>query len=84
MFFYLLLNFRARFRYKFKSLGYDFEKVVERVSILFQVEKDYITGRGRQIVVELGMPMGSRKNKFTFLALRFRLGLVDFKEQKAQ
>jgi len=27
---------------------------------------------------------GSRKNKFTFLALRFRLGLVDFKEQKAQ
>jgi hypothetical protein len=27
---------------------------------------------------------GSRKNKFTFLALSFRLGLVDFKEQKAQ
>ena len=27
---------------------------------------------------------GSRKNNFTFLALRFRLGLVDFKEQKAQ
>ena len=26
---------------------------------------------------------GSRKNKFTFLALRFRLGLVYFKEQKA-
>ncbi len=26
---------------------------------------------------------GSRTNKFTFLALRFRLGLVDFKEQKA-
>jgi hypothetical protein len=26
---------------------------------------------------------GSRKNKFTFLALRFRLGLVDLKEQKA-
>ena len=30
------------------SLGYDFEKVVERISILFHVEKDYITGRGRQ------------------------------------
>ncbi len=27
---------------------------------------------------------GSRINNFTFLALRFRLGLVDFKEQKAQ
>ena len=27
---------------------------------------------------------GSRKNKFTELALRFRLCLVDFKEQKAQ
>jgi hypothetical protein len=27
---------------------------------------------------------GSRKNNFTLLALRFRLGLVDFKEQKAQ
>jgi hypothetical protein len=29
-------------------LGYDFEKVVEKFSLLFQVEKDYITGRGRQ------------------------------------
>ena len=27
---------------------------------------------------------GSRKNKFTFLALKFRLGLVDFREQKTQ
>ncbi len=35
-------------KYKLKSLGYDFEKVVETISILFQVEKDYITGRGRQ------------------------------------
>ena len=33
-------------KYKLKSLGYDFEKVVERVSLLFQVEKEYITGRG--------------------------------------
>jgi hypothetical protein len=35
-------------KYRLKSLGYDFEKVLERVCILFQVEKDYITGRGRQ------------------------------------
>jgi len=63
--------------YKLKSLGYDFEKVVERVSILFHVEKDYITGRGRQkdrvrardllcywAVVELGMPMVDLAGKF--------------------
>jgi len=35
-------------RYKLKSLDYDFEKVVERISKLFQLEKEYITGRGRQ------------------------------------
>ena len=59
------------------GLGYDFEKVVERVSILFQVEKDYITGRGRQTdrvrardllcywtVIELGMPMVDLARKF--------------------
>ena len=64
-------------KYKLKGLGYDFEKVVERVSILFQVEKDYITGRGRQndrvrardllfywTVVELGMPMVDLARKF--------------------
>ena len=55
-------------KYKLKNLGYDFEKVIERVCKLFQLEKDYITGRGRQkervrardlvcywSVVELGM-----------------------------
>jgi putative transposase len=60
-----------------KSLGYDFEKVVERISILFQVEKEYITGRGRQkdrvrerdllcywTVVELGMSMVDLARKF--------------------
>jgi len=64
-------------KYKLKSLGYDFEKVVERISILFQVEKEYITGRGRQkdrvrardllcywTVVELGMPMVDLARKF--------------------
>jgi putative transposase len=64
-------------KYRLKSLGYDFEKVVERVCIIFQVEKDYITGRGRQkhrvvardllcywTVVELGMPMVDLARKF--------------------
>ncbi|MFH1077415.1 MAG: transposase [Pseudomonadota bacterium] len=35
-------------KYRLKSLGYDFEKVVERVSQIFRLEKDYITGKGRQ------------------------------------
>ena len=35
-------------KYRLKGLGYGFEKVVERISTLFQVEKEYITGRGRQ------------------------------------
>jgi putative transposase len=64
-------------RYRLKSMGYDFEKVVERVSELFQVEKDYITGRGRQkdrvqardllcywAVAELGTPMVDLARKF--------------------
>jgi putative transposase len=64
-------------KYKLKSMGYDFEKVVERVSELFQVEKDYVTVRGRQkdrvqardllcywAVVELGMPMVDLARKF--------------------
>jgi putative transposase len=64
-------------KYRLKSLGYDFEKVVERVAILFQVEKEYVRGRGRQkervrardllcywAVVELGMPMVDLARKF--------------------
>ncbi len=35
-------------KYRLKIQGYDFEKVVERVSLLFQVDKDYIIGKGRQ------------------------------------
>jgi hypothetical protein len=35
-------------KYKLKSQGYNFEKVVDRVSSLFHLEKEYITGRGRQ------------------------------------
>ena len=35
-------------KYKLKSRGFSFEKVVDRVSLLFQLEKDYIIGKGRQ------------------------------------
>ena len=57
-------------KYKLKSRGYDFEKVVERVSILFVVKRDDVTRKGRQkdrvrardllcywSVAELGMSM---------------------------
>ena len=44
---WIFVLYKAR-KYKLKSLGYDFEKVNERISILFKVEKDYITRRGRQ------------------------------------
>ena len=64
-------------KYKLKDLGYDFEKVVDSVCMLFQIEKDYITARGRQknrvrtrdllcywTVVELGMAMMDLVRKF--------------------
>ena len=64
-------------KYRLKSLGYDFEEVAKRVSELFQLEKEYITGRGRQKdrvqardllcywpVVELGMSMVDLARKF--------------------
>ena len=35
-------------KYKLKSRGFNFEKVVDRVSLLLRLEKDYITGKGRQ------------------------------------
>jgi putative transposase len=35
-------------KYRLKSLGYDFERVLERVSAVFQLEKGYITAKGRQ------------------------------------
>ena len=35
-------------KYRLKSLGYDFEKVLGRVSALFQMKEEYITGKGRQ------------------------------------
>jgi len=64
-------------KYRLKGLGYDYENVVERISILLQVEKEYITGKGRQkdrvpardllcywTVVELGMPAVDLARKF--------------------
>ena len=35
-------------KYELKSRGYNFEKVLERVSLTFELEEDYITGKGRQ------------------------------------
>jgi chromosomal replication initiation ATPase DnaA len=35
-------------KYQLKSRGYNIEKVAERVCSLFDLEKDYITARGRQ------------------------------------
>ena len=35
-------------RYRLRGLGYDFERVVERVSEILQLQKEYITGKGRQ------------------------------------
>jgi len=64
-------------KYRLKSLGYDFEKVIERVSELFHLEKGYITGKGRQqdrviardllcywAAAELGMSMVDLARKF--------------------
>lgn len=64
-------------RYKLKSRGYDFQKVVERGCWLFQLEKDYITCGGRQkdrgrardllcywAAIELGLPMVDLVRKF--------------------
>jgi REP element-mobilizing transposase RayT len=35
-------------KYRLRSLGYDFETILSRVSEIFQIEKDYIVGKGRQ------------------------------------
>jgi len=35
-------------KYRLKSPGYDFERISERVSDIFQLNKEYITGKGRQ------------------------------------
>ena len=57
-------------KYRLKTRGFDFDKVAERVSLMFDLERDYITSRGRQrdrvrardllcywCTAELGIPM---------------------------
>ncbi|MDZ7698072.1 MAG: hypothetical protein U5R49_14530 [Deltaproteobacteria bacterium] len=64
-------------RYRLKRLGYDYEKVLEKVSEIFHLEKEYITGKGRQqdrvmardlvcywAAAELGMTMVDLARKF--------------------
>ena len=64
-------------KYRLKSLGYNFKKVLSRVSDLFQLDKEYITGKGRQkgrvmardlacywSVNELGMTMVDLARRF--------------------
>jgi len=73
-------------RYRLKSRGFDFEKVAERVSSLFELERDYITNRGRQkgrvqardllcywCVTELAIPMAdlARKLDLTIAAVSY-------------
>jgi len=43
-------------KYRLKSLGYDFERVSERVSDIFHLNKEYITGKGRQREGKEGRP----------------------------
>ena len=60
----------------------DMAKNVIRPPILYGC--GYRENEMRKPMIGIANTQGSRKNNFTFLALRFRLGLVDFKEQKAQ
>ena len=63
--------------YELKAKGFDFEKVLERVSFLLNLEKDYITGKGHQkdrsqardlicywCSVDLSLPMADLAKKF--------------------
>ncbi|MFZ0451898.1 MAG: transposase [Desulfatiglandaceae bacterium] len=73
-------------RYRLKNRGFHFEKVVERVSSLFDLQKDYIIHRGRQrdrvrardllcywCVIELGIPMAdlARRLELTLAAVSY-------------
>jgi len=73
-------------KYLLKSRGLNFEKVAEKVSSLFDLEKDYITGRGRQrnrvrardllcywCAIELRIPMAdlSKKLDMTLAAVSY-------------
>jgi len=73
-------------KYRLKSRGLNFEKVVEKVASLFNLEKDYIIGKGRQrdrvgagdllcywCAIELEMPMAdlSRRLNMTLAAVSY-------------
>lgn len=64
-------------KYELKSRGFDYEKVLDRVSLLFQLDKQYITGKGRQrdrvrardlvcywSAIELGISMADLAKRF--------------------
>jgi putative transposase len=59
-------------KYRLRSLGYDYERILATVALLFDLEKDYITRKGRQkervaardllcywSVKELGIPLAN-------------------------
>ena len=73
-------------KYELKSRGFNYEKVVERVSLLFELDKEYITGKGRQqdrvqardlvcywCAIKLGMTMAelARKLDLTLAAVSY-------------
>jgi hypothetical protein len=53
--------------------GLSYEKVVERVSILFQVEKEYLTGRERQKDWVQAVLWGSWAKKTNMGYIRFNI-----------
>jgi REP element-mobilizing transposase RayT len=73
-------------KYRLKSLGYNFEKIFERVCSIFKLQKEYITGKGRQkdrvkardllcywSAIELGIPMAelAKKLDMTLAAISY-------------
>jgi putative transposase len=73
-------------KYKLKNQGFDFEKILDRVANIFDLEKNYITAKGRQkdrvqardlacywAVVELGISMAnlSEKLRMTIAAVSY-------------
>jgi len=63
-------------KHRLKSLGYDFDRILERVSSLFDLEEGYIIARGRQkgrveardlvcywCAMEIGIPMADLAKK---------------------
>jgi len=79
-------------KYALKSLGFDFEKVLEKVSALFGLEKEYIISKGRQrervrardllcywTTIELGIPMVALAKK-----LGMTLAAVSYAVQRGE